>query len=360
MTARAKEHPLDLDFWAGSMQKVLEQRAGARLWHDFLKKVIPRVDEGEALALENDSDSYRYLWRLGLVPLSASGKQAVDSLIVRAGEASGLMPAEITILVRVFASGCYGLLDKGVCSDVPECGECPFAMLCRYAARKNTRGNLPDEESLANRLNLGLLGALGVPELLALLISGGRHEMKAYCLAEKLLSSAGSLRTLGTWSITELEKVEGVSKEVAVRLRSSLDLAVYWASEPRPPGTHFSQARDFFKYYKPRLRDQQAEFFIVAMLDTKNRLIGEVVTGGGGLSGATVDPKVVLKRAIRDSASRIVFIHNHPSGDPTPSPEDLDITARLVQVSCLAGIKVLDHIIIGGDSYISMSEGGYI
>jgi len=360
MTARAKEHPLGLDFWAGTMQKVLEKRVGVRQWHDFMKKVLPRIDEGEALALENDPDSFRYLWRLGLVSLGAPGRLTVNGLIARAGEASGLTPAEITILIRVFASGYYGLLDKGVCSDVPECGKCPFAMLCKYAARKNSRSGLPDEESLANRLCLGILGALGVPELLALLISGGRQEMKAYRLAEKLLSEAGSLRALSTWSVAELEKVDGVSKEVAIRLRAALDLAVFWASEPRPPGTHFSQARDFFKYYRPRLRDQQAEFFIVALLDTKNRLIGEVVTGGGGLSAATVDPKVVLKRAIRDSASRVAFIHNHPSGDPTPSPEDLDITARLVQVAGLAGLKVLDHIVIGGDKYISMSENGYI
>ncbi|HHN46035.1 MAG TPA: hypothetical protein ENN09_01215 [Planctomycetes bacterium] len=359
MTARRKRHLLDLDFWVASMRKSLEERAGRRRWRSFIRRVLARVGDGDALPLEHDPSALRCLWRLGLASIGAAAQKEVASLVRRASEASASPPVEVTLLVRCFASGCYGFLDKGVCSDTPECTSCPFALFCRYASARGSP-ELPPSESFSARLALGALGALGVPELLALIISGGRSEMKAFRTAEKLLSKAASLRSLATWTVKEFESVGGVTHEAALRLRSALDLAVYWAVEPRPPGARFSQARDFVKYYGPRLRDLQAEYFIVALLDNKNRLVGEVVTGGGGLSGATVDPKVVLKRAVRDAAAHVAFLHNHPSGDPTPSPEDLDITARLVQVCALAGVRVIDHVIIGGDAYTSMSESGYI
>jgi len=360
MTSRIKEHPIDLAWWVKQMQETIDARIGRRLWRDFVKRVCSRVDSAQTLSLNDDHDVLRYLWRLGFVPLGSKAADTVSALLRKASELSALSPLELTITIKVFSSGYYGIADNGVCADTPACSDCPFRMFCSYALHSADLEKLPESESFRSRLALGAQGVLGVPELLALLVSGGKNEIKAFLTVQKLLTAAGSLRALASWSLKEFTAFKGLSQDDAVRIRSALDLAVFWASEPRPPGAKFSTARDFVKFYKPRLRDRKVEYFVVTMLDNKNRIIGEVLTGGGGISGADVDPRAVLKQAVRDSAAHVAFIHNHPSGDPTPSTEDLEITARLVQVCNLAGIKVLDHIIIGADSYVSMTQDGYM
>ncbi|MBN1807882.1 MAG: hypothetical protein JW909_02360 [Planctomycetes bacterium] len=360
MTTPSKGHAVDLAWWVGEMQKAIHKKVGKSTWRNFMKRVLARVDGENALLIMEEHDTNRFLYRLGFIPAGAVGQAAAPSVLRKAADSSGVPVEELVLIVRAFASGYYGLLDEGFCADVPACAACCFRMFCSYAARSEDLHRLPESESFRCRLALGGMGALGVSELLTLVISAGRSEMKAFRTVQKLLAEAGSLRALGAWSVKELENFDGVSREAAIRIRSALDLAVYWAAEPRPPGTKFSSARDFMKYYGPRLRDRKAEYFLVVLLDQKNRLIGEVSTGGGGLSGANIDPRTVLTQAIRDSAARVAFVHNHPSGDPTPSPEDLDVTARLVQVCGLAGIRVLDHVVIAGDRYVSMAEDGYI
>lgn len=358
MTASERQ-PLDLGYWMEAMRRAIQERAGKRRLPAFLRRVLGRIEAGNALDLAHDDEAHRYLWRLGLISRSVKGRKRAAEVVAAASERASVPPSEVTLLVRLFASGAYGLMEKPVCGDVPQCTRCPFIDWCRYA-RDEGGGDLPPEESFSGRLRLGNGAALGAAELLALVVSGGRHEARGFQVAQRLLADAGSLRDLAQRSVAELEKVEGVNAEAAVRLRAALTLSAQWASEPRAPGKHFAEGRDFFRFYRASLRDKPSEYFIVVLLDQKNRLIGEVVTGGGGLAGASVDPRAVLTRALREAAAKVAFVHNHPSGDVTPSPEDMEITGRLTEVCRLAGLRVLDHVIIAGDRFLSMAEKGYI
>lgn len=344
--------PLDLAFWVRAMRSALEARTSRRRLAGFLRRVLGGGAQ-QPLDLAGDAEACRYIRRLGI-----GAGDDVNVLVRRAAENASAPAVEVSLLVRLFASGAYGLLASGICGDIPECTRCPLADWCVYAAEG--AGELPAHESFRERLRLAGEGALGAAELLALLIGGGKGELRGLKHAQRLLADAGSLRALAQKSLTELEQVAGISRDAAVRVRAAMGLAVHWASEPKPPGTRFSEGRDFFRYYRGRLRDKPGEHFIVALLDQKNRFIGEVVTGGGGLADATVDPRVILTRALREAAAKVAFVHNHPSGDPKPSPEDMELTGRLVQVAALAGIQVLDHVIIAGDTFVSMSQEGYI
>lgn len=110
----------------------------------------------------------------------------------------------------------------------------------------------------------------------------------------------------------------------------------------------------------PRLRDLRKEVFLALLLDGRNRLLREERISEGSLTSAIVHPREVFAPAIRESAGAIVVVHNHPSGDPTPSREDLEITARLAQVGRLVGINLLDHVILGDPGYLSLRERGYL
>ena len=111
-------------------------------------------------------------------------------------------------------------------------------------------------------------------------------------------------------------------------------------------------------YYKPYLRDLKKEVFKVMLLDGRNKIVNDITISEGSLTASVVHPREVIKEAIKESAAAVIFVHNHPSGEPKPSEEDVEITNRLVQACDLVGIRVLDHVIIGGDGYMSFVDAG--
>lgn len=119
-------------------------------------------------------------------------------------------------------------------------------------------------------------------------------------------------------------------------------------------------SQEIFERFHAEFRDRKREVFVSLMLDGKHRILREERVSVGSLTSSIVHPREVFVSAIRESADAVVFVHNHPSGDPTPSLEDIEITNRLVEVSHLVGIRVLDHIVIGEDSYASFHERGLI
>ena len=121
------------------------------------------------------------------------------------------------------------------------------------------------------------------------------------------------------------------------------------------PG-HYREARDVFEYLQPRVMGLEKETFTALLLDSKNRLLREEVVSVGTLTASLVHPREVFRPAIREAAASVIVAHNHPSGDPSPSAEDLDVTARLKSVGKLIGIPVLDHVIVGAGSYASLAE----
>jgi DNA repair protein RadC len=129
---------------------------------------------------------------------------------------------------------------------------------------------------------------------------------------------------------------------------------------PLSTGTRVSSSRDLFEHFHPMLRDVKHELFKVVLLDAKNTVLKELTVSKGSLTLSIVHPREVFAPAVRESAAAVIFLHNHPSGDPTPSLEDRQLTDRLVEAGRLLGIRVLDHVILGESRYVSFADEGWL
>ncbi len=202
--------------------------------------------------------------------------------------------------------------------------------------------------------------ALAPCELLGLLLGERLGDDHAMELARRTLDRFGGLRRTASRTIPELMAVPGIGPARAARVKAVFALALAFTEESLPRGKSVHSSREIFERFHPELRDRKREVFFSLLLDGKNRILKEDRVSVGSLTSSIVHPREVFVTAIRESADAVVFVHNHPSGDPTPSLEDIDITNRLVEVSRLVGIRVLDHIVIGDGSYTSFHERGLI
>ena len=195
-------------------------------------------------------------------------------------------------------------------------------------------------------------------ELLSLVlgsVQGVRHSPLR--IAERMLRHCGSLRRLGRLSLRELCRYPGVGRSASLRILAGFALSRRYSAEVMEPGVAFRSSRDLFRHFHPRLRDRRREEFIAVLPDGKNRYVREVRISLGSLSASIVHPREVFLPAIRESAGGVLLVHNHPSGDPTPSPEDIEVTRRLVRAGEILGIRVLDHVIVGERGYTSLLTG---
>jgi DNA repair protein RadC len=178
--------------------------------------------------------------------------------------------------------------------------------------------------------------------------------------ARALLARFRSLRRAACASPQELRVVLGVPEAAAARLAAAFALGRRTAAGLFGKGAPFRASADIFERYHPHLRDAKKERFLAVMLDGKNHVLREERVSEGSLTSSLVHPREVFAPAIRESASALVFVHNHPSGDPEPSPEDLDITRRLCAVGEIVGIRVLDHVVIGDGAFVSFLDRGLL
>jgi DNA repair protein RadC len=202
--------------------------------------------------------------------------------------------------------------------------------------------------------------ALSDTELLEVLLGPGAGDERARGIAERLLRHCGSLRRIGRMSAGELLRQAGIGPSRAARLLGIFALVGRIESESASPGTTVRSSRDLVAYFHRKLRDRRREEFIAVLLDGKNRVLREERISIGSLTASIVHPREVFLVAVKESAGSIVLVHNHPSGDPTPSPEDLEVTRRLVRAGEILGIRVLDHLIIGERGYTSLLDRGWL
>lgn len=219
------------------------------------------------------------------------------------------------------------------------------------------RERSPATGRLTDRLLQGGPDALSAPELLGLLIGEGEEAVR---LAGSVLDTFGGVRRTASRTVPELMAVPGIGPGRAARLQAAFGLLRAWSEETLPRGTPIRTSADVFERFHPVLRDRKREAFLTVLLDGKNRVLREDRVSVGTLTSSLVHPREVFTTAIRESADAIVFVHNHPSGDPTPSVEDVEITDRLVGVGRLVGIRVLDHVVVGDGCYTSFHERGLI
>lgn len=191
-------------------------------------------------------------------------------------------------------------------------------------------------------------------ELLALILEKGTKKENVIEMSNRLINKYG-LDKLAECSLKELQEVNGIGQAKAMQILALFELNKrnLLSNKPR---TFISSAKAVYDLMKEKLKDEKQENFIVLLLNNRNYYISEVLVAKGILDSSIIDSREVFKPAIRNSASRIILVHNHPSGDSSPSPEDKEVTEKLIEAGELLGIKVLDHVIIGRDSYWSWKE----
>ena len=203
--------------------------------------------------------------------------------------------------------------------------------------------------------------ALTSTELLAIVLGTGRVGQGAQEIAAALLDPAGgSLRTLAARPPAELTRTSGVGPAKAARLLAAFELAARLLQEQRPMLPHVREPGDVAALLGPRLRDLAVEEFHVIALDSQSRILRDVLVTRGLLNSALVHPREVFRAAIAAAAAGIIVAHNHPSGDPTPSAEDREVTRQLVQAGRLLDLPVYDHVIVAGDRWLSFVSAGLL
>ncbi len=220
---------------------------------------------------------------------------------------------------------------------------------------------LPRSERPRERLiDLGA-ASLSSAELLAILLGSGGSGRSAVQIGQAVLAEAGgALRWIARQPVAALTSVAGIGTARAVTIHASLELGRRMAAEGRQDGSPVRSPRDVVEYFGPRMEDLPVEEFHVAVLDAQHRLERDITVTRGILNSSLVHPREVFREAIAERAAAVILVHNHPSGDPSPSPDDRTVTAQLVAAGRLLDIPVHDHVIIGRGRYTSFAEAGLL
>ena len=218
----------------------------------------------------------------------------------------------------------------------------------------------PTAERPRERLYWNGPEALADAELLALQLGSGVRGRSAVDVAHEMLAAYGSLAGVAAREAAELARVPGVGPAKAARLAAAFELTRRLRA--RTPGARLvlSAPAEVYAAFGPLMEDLPREVFRVALLDAQNGLLRDRVVSEGTLSASLVHPREVFKPAILECAASVILLHNHPSGDPTPSREDVRLTRQLVECARLLDLRVHDHVIIGRGSFVSLAERGII
>ena len=204
------------------------------------------------------------------------------------------------------------------------------------------------------------ISALADAEVLALVLGCGNSGASALDLARRLVAEAGGLRKLAPRSSLEWQSEAGIGEALAARLVAVFEIGRRIRIRRPRRGQPIRHPQQMATYLGARLADAQVESFGVLLLDARNRLLADDILSSGGWSASVVRPREVFRRALLAGAPALILYHNHPSGDPAPSREDIQITRQLVEAGQLLGIKVLDHLIVGVEGYASLRERGLL
>jgi DNA repair protein RadC len=230
--------------------------------------------------------------------------------------------------------------------------------MASYQTIKNwPQADRPREKLLAQGSRV-----LSEAELLAIVLRNGNASTGESAMdhARVLLGQFGGLQGIDAASVSELRTVKGIGPAKVAQIKASLEIGRRMGSQKWETGQALRSSEDVYRHFRNHLGGEKRELFYVVLLNNKNRKIREVKISEGSLTASLVHPREVYNPVIRDSAAAVIFVHNHPSGDPAPSPEDIDITRRLKEVGDVMGIRVLDHVVIGHDRFFSFNDKGMI
>jgi DNA repair protein RadC len=337
---------------------------GIRAWHWLAAVGYP--------AIVPDSARQRLLGRLGWLedqPRTRAGIAEAQRRMEELARALGVSPAEFDEIAAAFAgAGPASAREAAVCTVNPRCTVCPLNAQCPFfrtnrralqARSRNLMTTMRLEQRPRERLHAHGPGALSDEELLAILLRTGGGGRNALDVAHEILHAAGSIDRLAALSVAELARFPGMGVVKATTVKAALELARRVGEAPAPgQRVRLNSGRRVFDYMRPLFVGMQTEQFHALHLNTKMELIRRVLVTAGTLNQSLVHPRESFSEAIRDAAYAIVFVHNHPTGDPTPSREDRVVTSKLVQAGEIVGIPVVDHVIVAGDRFHSFADEG--
>jgi len=217
----------------------------------------------------------------------------------------------------------------------------------------------PESDRPREKLELKGADLLSEAELLAILIRTGKKGTTALDLAKHLLANGRSLRDIARMSVEDLV-TEGIGRARATSIIAACELSRRLPASGNKEKPVFHSPEDVANIYVPKLRDLKHEEFWVLLLTSANRLIVDIKITSGTLNASLVHPRECFQDALKQSAATVIFVHNHPSGNPEPSQEDVSITKQLVESGKILGIPVHDHIIVAGDSFTSFADRGLL
>ncbi|PLR93718.1 RadC family protein [Bacillus sp. T33-2] len=202
--------------------------------------------------------------------------------------------------------------------------------------------------------------SLSNQELLALLLGTGTKQESVLQLASRLLTEFEGLRLLKDATLEELIAIKGIGTAKAVHILAAVEIGRRIAGHTLEERYVIRSPEDGAKYMMNEMRFLTQEHFVCLYLNTKNQVLHRQTIFIGSLNASIVHPREVFREAVRRSAASVICLHNHPSGDPTPSREDIEVTKRLSECGKIVGIELLDHLIIGENKFVSLKEKGYV
>ncbi|MBR1760444.1 MAG: DNA repair protein RadC [Schwartzia sp.] len=218
--------------------------------------------------------------------------------------------------------------------------------------------DLPEEERPREKLIRRGAAALSDTELLAILLRTGTSSVSVLHLAEEVLAKYRDKGLVSIMNVSpqEIATVHGVGLAKAATIVAAVELGRRLSAKAAQQLEKIEGPEDVARYASPILRFEQKEHFLVLLLDVRNRVLAMPTISVGSLTASVAHPREIFREAIRYSAANMILIHNHPSGDPTPSREDMQLTRQMMKAGEIMGIPVLDHVIIAGDGFLSLKE----
>lgn len=215
---------------------------------------------------------------------------------------------------------------------------------------------------LGPRERLAMYGraALSDSDLIAVLIGTGSHACPVGVTAERLLEQAGGLHGVARLSVAQLGATTGIGVTKACRVLSAVELGTRVSMRPFERRRAITNSRDIDAALRPRFLHEPREHFLALALDAKNQPLAELTVGIGGSIACAIAPADVFRPVLQAAAVGVIFVHNHPSGDPHPSDADVAITERLCHAGQVLGVAVLDHVILGSQGYYSFADAGLL
>lgn len=218
----------------------------------------------------------------------------------------------------------------------------------------------PENDRPRERLSQFGPESLSDAEILAIILRTGDQEGTALDLARKLINDFGGFRGLDARSVAELCQIHGIGPAKAAQIKAALEAGKRLFLEDVRTRQKVESSDDVYRLVNPRLRDLDREVFKILLLTSRNTVIAEKTVFEGSLTESLVSPREIIKEAVNHAAASVVFIHNHPSGNPEPSEEDKRVTRQLAAACELIGVAVLDHIIVGSNGYFSFADAGLL